>query len=333
MRNPYRLLYFLIFILFSSCSSNPLDIDVSGVKTEPVHIGRFEKDLFAGKSSRSALQTQYGDFYKGFAEIILCPNGADDPGCAAGIRNFVADTVMHATFDVCEKEFPDMGFLEQGLEDAFRHFKYYFPERNVPKVYTMMSGFNFSFLRLDKSVGIGLEMFLGPDSRFYPMFQFPKYKTSFMYQPYILPGFVKSWMMTEFESKNEKNDFLTKIIDEGKIAYLLDAILPKMNDTLKIGFTRKQLEWCKENEGHIWSFFIKRKLLYSTDYQEIMQFTNEGPFTVGFAKESPARTGSWIGSQIVKSYMAKNKHVTLQQLMETKDAQRILAAAAYKPKI
>jgi hypothetical protein len=333
MRNPYRLLYFLFFILFSSCSNNPLDIDVSGVKTEPVKLERFEKDLFKNGAAQAPMIAHYGDFYKGFLETIICTNGMTDPSCGGGIRSFVSDPDMRSAYDNCLKTYPSVDFLEEDINDAFKHFHYYFPDRPLPKVYTMMSGFNYSFLRLDKAIGIGLEMYLGSDSKFYTMLQYPKYKMANMSKAYILPDFVKGWMMTEFENKNEKNDFLTKIVDEGKIAYLTDALLPKLNDTLKMGFSAKQLDWCKVNEGHMWSFFISRKLLYSTDYQEIIKFTNEGPFTTGFAKESPARTGCWIGWQIVRSYMARNKHITLQQLMETTDAQKILAAAAYKPKL
>jgi hypothetical protein len=83
-----------------------------------------------------------------------------------------------------------------------------------------------------------------------------------MSAPHILPDFVKSWMLTEFEEKDPKNDFLTRIVNEGKIAYLTDALLPNMHDTLKMGFTASQLNWCKLNEAHVWSFFIQRKILY-----------------------------------------------------------------------
>jgi hypothetical protein len=176
-------------------------------------------------------------------------------------------------------------------------------------------------------------MYLGADCDYYKRLEYPKYKTATMRKEYMLPDFVKAWMIVEFEEKNLKSDFLTRIVTEGKISYLLDAMLPKMDDTLKMGFTQNQLNWCRQNEGHIWSFFIKRKILYSTDYQEITQFTNIGPFTTGFSKESPARTGSWIGWQIVRSYMAKNKNITLAQLMEEKDAQKLLAASSYRPKL
>jgi hypothetical protein len=333
MRNRIFFLFIFSFILLSSCKRNPLDIDVSGVKTEPVKIGRFEKDLFQTPLNLPFLNSKYGDFYRGFVETTLCPNGIDDPACPMGIRSFVNDKDVRSAYSDCEKAFPSMEGLEEKLTNVFRHFHYYFPARQLPKVNTMMSYFNYSMLRLDKSIGIGLEMYLGKDCDYYNRLEYPKYKTVTMSKEYMLPDFVKAWMIVEFEDKNLKADFLTRIVTEGKIAYLVDAMLPRMDDTLKMGYSLSQLNWCRQNEGHIWSFFIKRKILYSTDYQEITQFTNVGPFTTGFSKESPARTGSWIGLQIVRSYMLKNKNVTLAQLMAEKDAQKLLAAASYRPKL
>ncbi len=324
----------LASVIISSCRNHPLDVDVSGIKIDPVKIQRFEKDLFQAPFNPARLSKVYGDFYRGFVETgPFCPNGMEDPACQEGIRGFVLDKDMRRAFEESEKEYPSMDEYENQVSDAFRHFKYYFPEKPLPTVYTIMSGFNFNILRLDKSIGIGLEMYLGSGSDFYPRLEFPKYKTNKMRKEYVIPDFVRGWMLTEFEEKNPKPDFLTHIIDEGKIAYLVDAMLPRMEDSLKIGFSPAQLDWCKRNEGHMWSFFIKKKLLYSTDYQEIIQFTNDGPFTTGFAKESPPRTGTWIGWQIVKSFMDRNKNISIKQLMELKDAQKILAAAYYKPKI
>jgi hypothetical protein len=333
MRNSLKYFCFIVVLACSSCRNNPLDVDVSGIKIQPVKIGRFEKDLFRKPFDGALMRTKYGDFYKGFAETILCPNGMNDPGCPGGIMSYVNDRDVQSAFADCEKEFPEMNDFEEKLEDVFRHFRYHFPNKPLPAVNTMMSFFNYSMLRLDKTIGIGLEMYLGPGCNYYTRLQYPLYKTANMGKAHMLPDFVKAWMLTEFEEKNSQPDFLTRIVDEGKIAYLVDALLPSMDDTLKIGFTRHQLEWCKENEGHVWSFFIKRRYLYSTDSQIITQFTNDGPFTTGFSKESPARTGSWIGWQIVRSYMSKNRKVSLQELMELKDAQKILAASGYKPKL
>ena len=81
----------------------------------------------------------------------------------------------------------------------------------------------------------------------------------------------------------------------------------------------------------MWSYFIQNKMLYSTDLNEIMKFTHEGPFTSAFSKESPARTAHWVGWQIVRAYMNKNPEITLQQLMDEMDAQKILTQSKYKP--
>jgi uncharacterized protein YjaZ len=56
----------------------------------------------------------------------------------------------------------------------------------------------------------------------------------------------------------------------------------------------------------------------------------DGPFTSGFAEESPARTGSWLGWQIVKDYM-DNNDVTLKELLKDTDSQKILEKSGYKP--
>ena len=63
----------------------------------------------------------------------------------------------------------------------------------------------------------------------------------------------------------------------------------------------------------------------------VSKFTGEGPFTTGFVKESPARTGVWIGWNIVKKYMDKNANISLDQLMHETDAQKILSLSKYKP--
>jgi uncharacterized protein YjaZ len=39
----------------------------------------------------------------------------------------------------------------------------------------------------------------------------------------------------------------------------------------------------------------------------------------------------WVGWQIVKSYMKSNKEVTLSDLMNEIDAQKILSKSKYRP--
>ena len=176
---------------------------------------------------------------------------------------------MRNAYDSCEKTYPDMGFLENGLTDAFKHFKYYFPDSSLPKVVTVMTGFNYSLIYYDKTLAISLERYLGSSNAFYTMLQYPHYKTARMRKDNLLCDAVYGWLESIFKPNEDKNDMLSQIVHEGKIMYLEDALLPDVTDTLKIGFSAKQLKWCEENEFNMWAFIIQQKLLYSTDQTEI----------------------------------------------------------------
>ena len=327
------LTFFLLFLI--SCQSKRLDIDISQIQIEKVEIKRLDQDLFQMPSdslTSNILQKKYGIFYTRFISSIINKGGISDPSYIENLRHFLADKDMREAYTSCQQEFPELNTLENELEDAFKHFKFYFPKREIPQVVTFMSGFNYSIVNIDHVLGIGLEMYLGPDNKFYKMIQFPRYKTLAMSKDYLLPDCIKGWMSTEFEPKTSNNNFLSQIIQVGKIMYLVDAILPKVEDTLKVSYTKRQLDWCESNEFNVWTHFIQQKLLYSTDNSEILKYTSEGPFTAAFSKESPSRIGNWIGWQIVRAYMDKNPEVTLQELVDQKDAQLILSQSKYKPK-
>jgi gliding motility-associated lipoprotein GldB len=330
-------LYGLLFILsMSSCNQSRLDIDVSQVQVPPIEIKRLEKDLFEINPQEIAAKTpdlvkKYGSFYPLFITRIVNDGGIKDSSYIYNLKQFLLDANMREAYNDCIKKYPELDFLSAPLTDAFKHYKHYFPEKIIPRVVTYMSGFNYSIVSDDSTLGIGIEMYLGPNSQFYKMIQFPKYKTVTMDKEYILPDCIRGWLMNEFEYNQQQNDFLSQIVHYGKIMYLLDAMLPEVEDSLKTGFSGKQLKWCKKNENEMWSYLVSQKMLYSTDNTEIIKYTHEGPFTSAFSKESPARTGHWIGWQIVKSYMNNHSEITLQQLVNETDAQKILAQSKYKP--
>ena len=164
------------------------------------------------------------------------------------------------------------------------------------------------------------------------MLTLPHYKTMFMNKENIIPDATRAWMITEFPYNMNKSDFLSEITYIGKIMYLTDALLPAVQDSLKIQYSQQQLDYCSQNEFNVWSYFASEKLLYSTDQTEIMKFTSEGPFTSAFSKEAPPRIGYWIGWQIVKQYMKNNPEISLEQLMKEVDAQKILNKEKYKPR-
>ena len=124
------------------------------------------------------------------------------------------------------------------------------------------------------------------------------------------------------------------MIYNGKVLYCMDALMPETADTLKIGYTPAQLDWCQQNEANIWSYFLDQNLLYETDYLRMQKYLSEAPFTpgVGEGNESSPKLAVWTGWQIVREYMDRNPEITLKKLMEETDAQKILNASKYKPK-
>lgn len=329
------LLCFLV--LFTSCHHNPLDVDVSKVNVPPVKVERMEQDMFTmppdsvNQYTRKMLQ-KYGIFYANFITGFINDAGVMDSSYIIALKHFITDRDMRNTYDSCEKAYPDLSFLENGLTDAFKHFRYYFPDMYLPRVVSVMSGYNYGLVYYDSTLAISLDMYLAGHNTYYSMLSFPHYKTVHMTKDYMVSDGVYGWLESVFKPNEDKNDLLSQIVHEGKVMYALDAMLPNLNDTIKMRYTQKQLTWSKENEFNMWAFIVRQKLLYTIDLSDISKLTDDGPFTSYFNHDvSPSRTGYWLGWQIVRTYMKNNPSVTLPQLMAEKSADKILKESGYKP--
>ena len=72
-------------------------------------------------------------------------------------------------------------------------------------------------------------------------------------------------------------------------------------------------------------------MIYETSLNKIQKYIGPSPSSPGMPEEAPGNTGSWLGWQIVRSYMKTHPATTLQQLLELKDAQAILDESGYRP--
>jgi len=88
-----------------------------------------------------------------------------------------------------------------------------------------------------------------------------------MRSEYIAIDAMKGWLSSEYARDETNRDLLTIIIEEGKVLYLCDAMFPQMDDTLKIGYSGSQLQWCSQNEFNIWAHFVDKELLVETQYK------------------------------------------------------------------
>lgn len=322
---------------FISCKQSKRP-DVSKIQVD-IKIERFDNELFAGKNKNitevdQQLRSRYGVFYDDFIHRILDSKYSNTESLA----NLYHDQAYTDLTKEVDSVFPNLKPQEEGLSETFKYIKYYYPKAKIPRFISFASGFAYQMPVGDNYLGIGLDMFLGKDSKFYKAIvqSVPLYLSRRFAPEYIVPRVAETYAHEElFTEPDENRTLLSKMIFQGKILYFLDQVLPEnVSDSTKIGYTQQQLDWAQNFEGDIWAYFLENNFLYETDYQKIQVFLSEGPFTPGLGenRDSAPKLGVWMGWQIVRKYMAAHPEVTLQKLMADNDAQKILNQSKYKPK-
>jgi gliding motility-associated lipoprotein GldB len=319
-------------------------VDVSNIDVN-VTIERFDKDLDAMRTHNreqvaAEMQKKYGSFYRDFMERIIQAGTVLDTAYLKTFGEVLANKPYNDVEHEVDSVYPNLDKQTEQLTDAFKHIKYYYPQKGLPKLYAYFSGFGAQTTLGDGYLGIGLDLFLGADSKFYNAASirevFPKYVSRRFTPDYIAPRVVETIAREDMfpETNLDDKSMLTRMIYNGKILYYMDRILPNTADTLKIGYTGKQLKWCDDFKSAIWGYFLEENLLYETDYEKIQKYLGEAPFTPGLGEknDSAPRLAVWTGWQIVRQYMDKHPEVTLQQLMNDHDAQKILNESKYRPK-
>ena len=339
-RHTQIYLIFLTCLFLASCADKK-GPDVSHIKVD-LSIERFDKELSALQPQQVTakapqLKQKYGHFYADFMESILGVGLVSDTSYYQPLRMVLSDDDYKELAREVNTTFPDLANQQDELTDAFRHIKYYYPETKIPRLISFFSGFSVQTPVGNDYIGIGLDMFLGKDSKFYPALvqSIPQYIsrrfTPENITPRVIEGFIREDL---FPANDADRSLLSRIVYNGKVLYMMDAVMPEKADSLKIGYTSEQMEWAGTYQPQVWAYFLENNLLYETDYMKIQKYLNDAPFTPGIGEDSKSapKLGVYIGWQIVKRYMERNSDVTVQQLMNERDAQKILNASKYKPR-
>ncbi len=336
MTRKNNILFLLItLITLAACHRNPLKIDVSNINLK-VEIGRLDQELFAVTAENASLsipllQEKYGPFFSLYNKEILAIGDSRDSLYSGYLFTFITDSTIVAAKLKSDSLFGDFQSFAKQIELAFRHFAYYYPGIQLPKVYTYLSGFNQSIVTFPNALGISLDNYLGSKSKFYSRLGIPAYKRHNMEPGKMVYDALYGLASQQFEYKGNTENLISGMIHQGKLLYFLDALVPDGPDSLKIGYRKEQLDWCKDHEKEMWSYLVERKMLFSGDRMELVRFINPAPFTTPFGQKSPGRTGVWLGWQVVKSYMKNNPKATLQDLMKENDYHKILNESGYSP--
>ncbi len=318
-----------------TCRREP-SIPISSIDVN-VEVIRFEKDLFSLSidsvdAQIAWMQGRYGEFFNQFCEGVIGIGNPSSPLFSSHLLGFVGDPMVRQAYLDVMGTFPDTHQLDTELTKAFRIYRYYFPAKPIPKIYSFVSGFNTSIMLTDSALGVGLDRYLGSDSEYYPRLGIHTYLARNMHPGKISSDLVRAWALGEFPFNDSVNNVLSNIVYEGLLTYFTRTLLPHQPDSIILGFTSDQMRWCLRNEAQMWTHLIEHKLLFNTDRFSIMKLVEPAPFTQPFTIESPGRAGVWLGYRIVQRYMDRNPGVTLTMLMQETDYQRVLNLSRYNPR-
>ena len=308
----------LTLALISCDNKSKVEKAVEAIPLE-IMVERFDKLFFETPAQDlNKLKKEFPYFF---------PSGNDDSVWLNKMKN----PLWRELYTEVQKKYSNFEPVQKELETLFKHIKYYFPQTKTPKVITVISemDYNNKVIYADSLVIISLELYLGKDHKFY---QFPNYLKQNFEQKQILPDVVSSFSIQKIPPVSD-NNLLGQMIYFGKQLVLKDLLLPDYSDADKMGYMPEQVKWCQENESYMWRYFIENELLYNNDQKLNNRFINLAPFSKFYLEidnESPGRVGSWIGWQIVRSFMTNNE-VSLEDMLKM-NAKEIFEKSKYKPK-
>jgi len=306
------------FTFFSCDEESKVEQEISKIEVS-FDIERFDKAFFEAKpEDLPKLKQDYPFFF------------SSDPD-AFWIEK-MNDSLQNELLEEVQQKFPDFNSSKKELKELFQHLKYYDKSFSVPRVITLTNDVAYrdkTFVN-DSIVLIALDNYLGEDHRFYQ--NIPMYIAANMQENQIVSD-VASGYAIKYLFQTSRKRLLDEMIYYGKLLYFKTVMIPFKTDAEKIGYTEDQIKWAEANESQIWSYFIEKELLYSTDSKLPGRFIAEAPFSKFYLEldnQSPGRLGQYLGWEIVKAY-ADTTGDDILKIMQL-EPEEIFNKSKFKPK-
>lgn len=340
MSNRFSFTFAFIVLAMLGCGPSGRQADLRGIEAQ-VRFDNMtealaEADFNDLNTTHQELYQRFGDFWRDYIEFILQVGPADDPSTLIGLQGFLDFPDTQNTEEAIRKIHADrINEYTEAIDFAFRRFHYFFPNTALPDVVYFNSGFNFSVFPTDTHLGIGLDYFLGAD---HPITQqlnpelFPAFMRAKMQPDLLVAEALRGWLLVQHQDEYyDESNLVSVCIYWGKMMYLLDLMLPDVDDHIKMGYTKDEQSWCEKNERNLWIEFSSQEILYETRRFEINRWIVDGPFTraAGVPQDAPSRAGVWLGWRIVRDYMERNSAIEPHELLSDRNYLRMLNA--YRP--
>lgn len=314
-------------LLFSSCSTQKETLpDISNLKVN-VEMERVDRKIFDNQSKEEILT-----YLKENPDLLLKGFRVNDIRILEELVKRANDPYIDTVQNQVD-ELYDFDELRQQLNDVFSYTKFYYPDFYVPKVYTIVAGYEMDVVPSDSMFLVGLDYFLGNQSYYRPPIEtIPNYLWE-RYHPEAIQTHIARELSGRYNLSNPSdNSMINEMIWWGKTYYFIEKVVPKAADSLVIGYSNQEIKDCETYQTDVWGHFVKQELFYATAQVEKRKYLEARPHTFEIGQECPGRIAQWLGWQIVRAYMKQNPDVTLPELMKMTNHKEIFEQSKYRPK-
>jgi hypothetical protein len=298
-----------------------------------LRILRYEKDLFS--LDMNHLSKEIERLSKRYPTWLIEPGIWDNPEMLEQLKSYLQDTVIIALYQEVEKTVDFELFLKE-LETAFGYYKVFYPDDSIPEIITIIPGLDIempSLYMVDDILFINIDMYLGADYQYYKDIGMPTYISERCAPEYLPVDIFKKAMVYKHLAKAPRTSLLEAMITEGKKLYFTEMMFPRLHERYIMGYSEEKYEWANTYIGNVWSYIIEKNELFGKGEALLRCYIEESPFTKPFGNDSPGRVGIFLGWKLIQSYMFNHPEITLSELMEETDYQKILNTAKFKPSL
>ncbi|WP_430816660.1 gliding motility protein GldB [Carboxylicivirga sp. RSCT41] len=333
MKQVLFILTVFALILGACNSSKGPDVSHIHLSVEPqlFFIDLFEMNEDDLDNEIIRLHQKYGTYLDAYSQQIIKIGSPSSPNYNNYLSSFLNYEDNKDVFKACKEQYSDTKNVAEDLTEAFKHYKYYFPEAEIPQVYLHTSYFHQNLAMDSGWVSISVENYLGADCEFYEWLAKPLYLRQKMIPEKLVPDIMKAMAIGNFSFETKNEDVISKMISQGKVHYFIKQMIPDIQDTLLFDFSEVQFKWCENYEADIWASMVEQKHLYETNRMVIQKYVGDSPFTYYFGNESPGKAAVFLGYKIIEAYMKNNPDTSLEDLLNIKDGHLILQEARYRP--
>ncbi|MFK7971929.1 MAG: hypothetical protein AB8F95_16295 [Bacteroidia bacterium] len=296
------------------------------------HLKTFKKPLYAisGVNMIDLTRQRMG--------VSLLSEGQRDSAIAFKIGTLVSDSAFALLADSVGLQFPAEYNVRTELEPVAKRYHHYFPDIEVPALYTHVNGYDPSgqsntidqFFAGEGYISIGLHYFMGERFSYYSpnIPQYIKRRFAPEYLDVMLAHELAKGTTPPLDPANQTS-LLDAMVQQGIQYYIVEKLVPAAEDSMVMLYSEEEMAWASQYERSL--FKDAALVMFESDMMKKRKYLGENAFSSMYSDQSAPRIGAFLGWRIVRSYMKRNSDVSLADLVQSKDFEAIFRASGYKP--